>query len=49
MRILVDAHVLLWAATEGVESVNSKLSTSARECSSTELMRSWLARARRRR
>jgi PIN domain nuclease of toxin-antitoxin system len=31
MRVLIDTHVLLWAATEEADSADSKLSPSARQ------------------
>jgi len=31
MRVLIDTHVLLWAVTEDVETVESKLSPAARQ------------------
>lgn len=31
MRVLIDTHVLLWAATEDVDTVDSKLSAEARQ------------------
>ncbi len=30
MRVLIDTHVLLWAATEDVDTIDSKLSSDAR-------------------
>lgn len=31
MRVLIDTHVLLWAATEDVDTVDSRLSSDARQ------------------